>query len=188
MVLASSSRYRRDLLKRILPNFTSLPPGVDESALPGESAAAMSIRLARLKAESQADKPDVIVIGSDQVAELDGSILGKPGSAPKAIEQLLGCSGRWLTLHSAVCVIDGASRMRHEHVDITRLLFRELSARTAARYVARDNPIDCAGSFKFESLGITLFQRVETEDPTAIQGLPLIWLSDCLQRLGVPIL
>lgn len=189
VILASGSAYRRELLQRLVPHFEVARPDVDESPLPGEDCGALADRLALLKARLVASRhPDGIVIGSDQVADLDGRALGKPGSAQRAIEQLLACSGRTLVLHTAVCVVAPGGRAVHIHRDQTRLAFRPLTQETAARYVARDQPLDCAGSFKFEAAGIALFSRVETADPTAIQGLPLIWLSECLAALGVAII
>jgi septum formation protein len=189
VVLASGSAYRRELLRRLVSQFEVLPPEVDESTQPGERCEAQARRLAALKAGAvAAQRPASLVIGSDQVAELDGRALGKPGTASRAVEQLLACSGRTLVLHTAVCVIVLGERVARAHRDETRLRFRELTAVQAQRYVARDEPLDCAGSFKFEAGGIALFSQVDTADPTAIQGLPLIWLSECLASLGVAVL
>jgi septum formation protein len=189
IILASGSAYRRELLQRLIPRFDVARPDVDESPLPSEPCGALAERLALLKARAIAgQRPGAIVIGSDQVADLGGRALGKPGSAHRAVEQLLACSGRTLTLHTAVCVLGPDGQLPRRHRDQTQLQFRALTADIAQRYVARDQPLDCAGSFKFEAAGIALFSGVETADPTAIQGLPLIWLSACLAEMGVAIL
>lgn len=188
VILGSGSRYRRELLARLLPAFEVVAPGVDESARPGEQAAALALRLARLKAAGIATAhPDAVVIGSDQVAECEGRILGKPGTAERARGQLAACAGRELVLHTAVCVAGPAGTADGTHLDRTTLRFRPLRADEIARYVERDQPLDCAGSFKFESLGVALFADVVTRDPTAIQGLPLLWLAAELGRRGVAI-
>lgn len=189
VVLGSGSRYRRELLARVLPRFDVVVPHVDEAPQPGEPAARLAQRLARLKAEQvAASRPGAIVIGSDQVAECDGENLGKPGSAERAIAQLQRCAGRRLILHTAVCVIGPGGGASAAHLDRTSLSFRQLTPGEIVRYVARDQPYDCAGSFKFESLGAALFSDVETRDPTAIQGLPLLWLAQALAGFGVRIL
>ncbi len=188
IVLASGSAYRRELLGRVLPAFEVVVPAVDEAAQPDEPAAELAMRLAAAKAHAVASRrPDAVVIGSDQVAECEGAILGKPGSAARAIEQLRHCAGRRLVLHTAVCVIgpDGASR---NHLDQTTLQLRALDTEAIRAYVERDRPLDCAGSFRFEALGAALFSGVETRDPTAIQGLPLLWLCGALAGFGVRLL
>lgn len=188
IVLASGSVYRRDMLRRLVPHFEVIPPDVDETPRPGESCAALAERLAAAKARAIAvRRPAALVIGGDQVAELAGQPLGKPATAARAQQQLLACSGQILTLHTAACIIAPGEAAVCAHRDETRLSFRELTPAMAARYVARDRPLDCAGGFRFEAAGIALFSRVETSDPSAIQGLPLIWLTDCLASLGVPI-
>lgn len=189
VVLGSGSRYRRELLARLLPAFDVVVPRVDETQQPGEPAAGLAERLARLKAETVAAiRPDAVVIGSDQVAECEGEVLGKPGSSERAIAQLQRCAGRRLTLHTAVCVIGPGGGGTAVHVDRTRLSFRPLTTGEIVHYVSRDEPYDCAGSFKFESLGAALFSDVETRDPTAIQGLPLLWLAQALTDFGIRIL
>ncbi len=188
LVLGSGSRYRRELLTRLLPTFEVDAPRVDETPLPGESASALAVRLARCKASHVALAwPGAIIIGSDQVAECAGRILGKPGTAARAIGQLSHCSGRPLVLHTAVAVL-GPGQPVLEHMDRTTLQFRTLGTEEIARYVERDNPVDCAGAFKFESLGAALFSTVDTHDPTAIQGLPLLWLAAALRQLGVRVI
>jgi septum formation protein len=186
-VLASTSRYRRELLARLVPSFRVQAPQVDESALPHESPFALARRLALAKARAvAADCSAALVIGSDQVAELDGRALGKPGSVDAAQAQLAACSGREVDFHTALCVIDTrAADVVHTAVDRTRVVFRTLDAATIARYVDREQPLDCAGSFKCEGLGIALFERIETLDPTALVGLPLIALARLLRECGV---
>jgi septum formation protein len=189
VVLGSGSRYRRELLERLLPAFEVVVPAVDEAPRPNEGAAELAARLARLKATAVSrQRPVAVVIGSDQVAECEGRNLGKPGSADGAVSQLLSCSGRTLTLHTAVCVIGPVGTGAElSHLDRTSMQFRTLTPAIARRYVARDQPLDCAGSFRFEGLGASLFAEVWTRDPTAIQGLPLIWLTGALASFGIEI-
>jgi septum formation protein len=188
LVLASTSRYRRELLSRLTTNFRTIAPQVDESAHPGEAPGALAARLALAKAHAVADACDnALVIGSDQVAELEGIALGKPGTAEAARQQLAASSGRRVTFHTALCLIDtrDAGQRARSATDITRALFRDLATAEIARYVAIENPLDCAGSFKAESLGISLFERIESDDPTALIGLPLIALSRLLREAGI---
>lgn len=188
LVLASTSRYRRELLGRLGLPFRCLAPAVDETALPGEAPAALATRLALAKARAAATAcPRALVIGGDQVADLDGRTLGKPGSVEAARAQLTACSGREVLFHTAVCVVD----TRHEPArtqavaDSTRVVFRRLAAAEIARYVEAEHPLDCAGSFKAEGLGISLFERIESADPTALVGLPLIALARLLRTAGL---
>jgi septum formation protein len=190
LVLASTSRYRRELLARLTPNFRCVAPDVDENPLAHESPAALAGRLALAKAQAVAAKsPGAIVIGSDQSADLDGRPLGKPHSVENARAQLAACSGRTIAFHTGICVIDSrAAKPRIESAqDTTRVHFRELDAGTIARYVEREHPLDCAGSFKCEGLGIALFDRIESNDPTALIGLPLIALCKLLRELGIAV-
>ena len=185
VVLGSTSRYRAELLHRLLPEFTQAAPGVDEAALPDEAPAARALRLAIAKAEAVAQShPQALVIGSDQVAELDGQVLDKPGTAERAREQLRASSGRTVQFHTALRLLDARTGERHTHVDLTRAVFRELDESEIDRYVAREQPLDCAGSFKCEALGISLFERIETTDPSALIGLPLIALARLLRVAG----
>lgn len=187
VVLASTSRYRAELLKRLFDVFDQVAPDVDETPLANEAPVELATRLALAKANAVArDLHDAIVIGSDQVAELDGHVLGKPGTMVHAQAQLAACSGREVRFHTAVCVID-ARRDHHcaQAIDLTRVTFRTLSADEISRYVAREQPLDCAGSFKAEGLGISLFERIESEDPTALIGLPLIALAGLLRECSV---
>jgi len=188
LVLASTSRYRRELLARLTPNFRCIAPQVDETPLPDEAPAALAVRLAAAKAHAVASQtPAALVIGSDQVCDLDGRALGKPGNAAAAQAQLQACAGRAASFHTAVCLIDtrGTPQRAHAACDTTRVLLRALGADEIARYVAREQPLDCAGSFKCEALGIALFERIESLDPTALIGLPLIALSRLLREAGV---
>jgi septum formation protein len=186
LILASTSPYRRELLARLRVPFECQPPGCDEHRLPGEPAEALAARLARLKAETlAARRPGCVVIGADQVAVRGAEILGKPGSVERCIEQLRASSGRELAFLTAVHVVDGRTGRAASHLDCTRVRFRDLDAAEIARYVAADAPLDCAGGFKAESLGIALFERIESVDPTALTGLPLVWLSGALRRAGI---
>lgn len=188
LVLGSTSRYRGELLRRLWPDFDQRAPGTDETALPGEAPAARALRLAIAKAEAAADGlENALVIGSDQVAELDGRILDKPGTPERARAQLSASSGRIVRFHTALCLLDSRSGERHTHVDHTRVHFRELADGEIARYIAHEDPIDCAGSFKCEGLGISLFDRIDNEDPTALIGLPLIALARLLRQAGMPL-
>jgi septum formation protein len=190
LVLASTSRYRRELLARLVPSFRVQAPLVDEAALANESPFALAARLAEAKARAVAmNCAAALIIGSDQVAELDGRTLGKPGSIAAARGQLAACSGREVDFHTALCVVDtrnGTSTL-HAAVDRTRVAFRTLDAATIERYIEREQPLDCAGSFKCEGLGIALFERIETVDPTALVGLPLIALARLLRECGMTI-
>lgn len=185
IILASTSAYRAALLRRVLESFDQAAPGSDEAHVDGEAPAARAARLAEAKARAvAAQRPGCIVIGSDQVADLGGTVLDKPGTVHAAHRQLQASSGRQVVFHTAVCVVD-ARGDAHTHVDETRVTFRPLSAEDIERYVERERPLDCAGSFKCEGLGITLFERIENEDPTALVGLPLIATSRLLRQAGV---
>lgn len=184
LVLGSTSPYRRALLQRLGLPFAVDRPEVDETALAGETPAALVERLAREKALAvSARHPGAWIIGSDQLAELDGRPLGKPGGRAGALAQLAGMSGREVTFLTAVCLAhDGAATGLE--VDRTRVRFRDLAADEIERYVDAEQPFDCAGSFKSEGRGITLFEAIETRDPTALVGLPLIATSRLLRRAG----
>jgi len=187
LVLASGSSYRRLQLERLGLRCRSQAPNVDESRLPGEAPAAMAQRLAALKAGViAAQSPGAGVIGADQVAACESRILGKPGSAAAQSAQLLSCSGRELRFYTALTVID-ASGAAHNHLDLTLCHLRQLTADEVERYVAAEPAHDCAGGFKVEGLGITLFERIASEDPSALIGLPLLALCRILRKLGVAI-
>ena len=183
IILASTSRYRRELLARLQLPFTARSPDTVEDAIEGEMPAAMAARLALAKARSIA-APDAIVIGSDQVASLDGRLLRKPGSAEAAVAQLRAAQGRAVLFHTAVAVIATGSGRTLQHVDLTEVLFRRLDDAALAQYVRLESPLDCAGSFKSEGLGVALFERISSEDPTALSGLPLIFVADALRWGG----
>jgi septum formation protein len=191
LVLGSTSRYRRELLTRLTGKFRVVSPDVDETPLSNEMPAALAVRLAKSKAASVAAQcPGAVVIGSDQVADLGGSALGKPGSVENAIRQLNACSGRDVVFHTALCVIDARStHLNHfEAVDTTRVTFRKLGSPEIISYVEREMPLDCAGSFKSEGLGIALFESIETKDPTALIGLPIITLCKLLRDAGISVI
>lgn len=185
VILASTSAYRASLLRRLLDAFEQASPGTDEAPLPAEAPAERAARLAEAKARAVAvTRPGCVVIGSDQVADLDGKVLDKPGTVHAAHEQLSASSGREVVFHTAVCVIDAGGRAAL-HVDETRVHFRHLSTQDIERYVTRERPLDCAGSFKCEGLGIALFERIANEDPTALIGLPLIATCRLLRDAGI---
>ena len=185
IVLASSSIYRRGLLDRFLDEYEAVSPKVDESDDGTELPEHLAARLAREKAEAvSSTHRDSLIIGADQVAVLDDQVLGKPGDHQRDIEQLLAVSGRSLRFLTAVCVLDPAGRTRHEHIDRTAVRFRQFDLRLAETYLRHDEPYDCAGSFKVEGAGFVLFESVQTDDPTALIGLPMIWLAETLRTLG----
>jgi septum formation protein len=186
VLLASGSAYRKSLLERIIRHFDCVVPDIDETRLTGETAQASALRLSGLKASKCADiRPEAITIGSDQVPALGEETLGKPGTHERAIEQLQKCAGRSVIFHTAVSVIGPDRETLESHIDRTTVKFRSLGEEEIKAYLNREKPYDCAGSFKAEALGIVLFEHIETKDPTAILGLPLIWLSGCLRRRGV---
>ena len=189
LILASSSPYRRELLARLGLAFEGLPPHIDESPRPGEDFRATALRLATEKATAIAQQhPDAIVIGSDQVAHCDALRLDKPGSAEKAIEQLKAQRGKVSIFHTAVCVARDAGTTLFSEVVSTAVRFLSATALTdamIARYVAIENPIDCAGGAKSEGLGITLMAAMGGDDPTALVGLPLIALTRLLRQAGL---
>jgi septum formation protein len=186
LVLGSTSRYRAELLRRLGLEFESRAPGTEENERVGEAPAMRATRLATAKAtDAGAGLTDALVIGSDQVAELDGVLLEKPGSMERAREQLTACSGRSVHFHTALCVFDTSNGQLRSHLDLTRVHFRRLDDAEVRRYIEREQPLDCAGSFKCEGLGISLFERIENNDPTALIGLPLIALAQLLRDAGV---
>ena len=190
LVLASGSPYRRALLERLGLPFVQDPPAIDEHIAAGEAPAEAVMRLARAKAAAVlARPPGAIVIGSVQVAVRGDELLGKPGDAEHAALQLTRSGGRQVEFLTAVCVVGGTRPAEPaEHMDITRVVFRPLTPEEIRCYVERDAPFDCAGSFRAEGLGIALFERIDSQDPTGLIGLPLIWLAQALRRLGLPVL
>lgn len=187
LVLASTSPYRRSLLERLGLAFEVASPGTDESPLAGEAPPQTALRLAELKARSVAERhPEALVIGSDQVASCAGRVLDKPGSHEKALEQLRFVSGRAASFDTAVVLLDARTGEARGRVVPCTVRFRALDDARIARYLEREQPYDCAGSAKAEGLGIALIERIETEDPTSLIGLPLIALSEMLEQAGLP--
>lgn len=184
LILASTSKYRARLLARLQLPFSQVAPGVDESGFKNEPARLVAEKLALAKAQAVAARhPDAVVIGSDQVCAFDGTLLDKPGTVANAEAQLRRLAGNTHELFTAV-VIQHTGRSSL-FVDTTRLRMRALSPEEIATYVDLDQPLDCAGSYKIESLGVTLLTKVESQDATAIEGLPLLWVSKTLRDLGL---
>ena len=186
LILASSSAYRRELLGRLHLPFEAIAPHIDETPLAGESPEATALRLARAKAEAVAlQHPGALVIGSDQVATLDGEQIGKPGDHARALAQLQKMRGREVVFHTALCLWDG--RNKHAQVENVQVFvrFRDLPDAELDAYLRIEQPYDCAGSAKNEGLGIALLERIDSSDPTALTGLPLIALTGMLRRAGV---
>ena len=183
LILASTSPYRRELLARLRIPFETARPETDETARPGEAPAELARRLSAAKALAVARvNPTAWVIGSDQVAELDGRALGKPGGRAEAIDQLKAMSGRSVDFRTGLCLcVDGKEQVA---LDTTTVRFRILAEPEIARYVDAERPFDCAGSFKCEGLGISLFEAIESRDPTALVGLPLIATARLLREAG----
>ena len=186
LVLASGSPYRRLLLERLGLPFTSVAPEIDESPLPQERPAETALRLAEAKARAVgASHPDALVIGSDQIAEFDGAPLGKPRDPADALAQLRALRGRTAVFHTAVALLNTRSgHCQSALVDVVST-FRSLDDAALKAYLERERPFDCAGSVKVEALGIALFTRIASDDPTALIGLPLIRLTDMLAAEGV---
>jgi len=183
--LASSSPYRRDLLDRFLDSYEAVDPEVDETNDEDLEPAELARHLARRKAEAVAiNARKALVIGADQLAVLEDRVLGKPGDHAKAAEQLLAASGKSVTFLTAVCILDPVGRARYEHTDTTVVRFRNFDRRLVDAYLRHDQPYDCAGSFRIEGAGFVLFESVKTDDPTALVGLPMIWVADRLLQLG----
>ena len=184
LILASGSRYRADLLARLHLPFEGIAADIDETPLPNESAKKLSERLALVKARAVAKRvPQRWVLGSDQAAEVEDRILDKPGTRERAAEQLAFCSGREVRFFTAVALICGDQV--HTSMDLTRVRFRELGAAEISRYLDAESVLDCAGSFKCEGLGISLFERIDSQDPTGLIGLPLIAVRRLLMSAGV---
>ena len=185
LVLASSSRYRRELLQRLGLPFESWAPDIDERPLPAEPPRETAIRLARAKAEAGGRKfPTAWVIGSDQVADLDGRPIGKPGTFERAQQQLRDVSGHSVLFHTALSLWNAREARRHERLITTEVAFRRLTDAEIERYLEREHALDVAGSAKSEGLGIALLSRLGGEDPTALVGLPLIALAAMLRAEG----
>jgi septum formation protein len=186
LILASTSPYRRELLSRLRLPFDVIAPGVDEDAKPGEAPAALAQRLALRKAQAvAAHHADAVVIGSDQVADLDGQALGKPGGHERAVQQLRAMRGRDVLFHTAVAVLCAVTGFEQQTLVTVRVHFREISDKEIERYLQLEQPYDCAGSAKCEALGIALVDAIESDDPTALVGLPLIRTSAMLRAAGL---
>jgi septum formation protein len=188
LVLASTSPYRKELLGRLGLAFEVAAPHTDERALSGEAPPDTSLRLAALKAQAvRAAHRDALIIGSDQVAMSNGRRLDKPGDHANAVRQLKALSGKSADFHTAVALLDAANGNMQTRVVPCRVHFREMDDRRIDSYLQREKPYDCAGSAKAEGLGIALIARIETEDPTSLIGLPLIAVTEMLERAGLPV-
>jgi septum formation protein len=186
LVLASTSPYRRSLLERLGLPFATAAPDVDEAALPDETPPDLVTRLAEAKARALAHAhPGALIIGSDQVAAMDDAVLGKPGNRERAIAQLGRASGRVLTFYTGLCLLNTGTGRCQTVCEPFRVHFRRLSPAQIEGYIAREQPFNCAGSFKSEGLGIALFERLEGDDPNALVGLPLIRLIGMLAAEGL---
>ncbi len=186
LILASTSPYRRELLERLRLPFRVQAPRVDETAFAGEAPAALAGRLALAKAQAVAQfAADAVVIGSDQVADLDGRALGKPGNRERAAEQLHAMSGQRVVFHTGVAVVCTARRHEASAVVAATVRVRRLTAAEIDRYLSLEQPFDCAGSAKSEALGIALLDAIESDDPTALVGLPLIRTCAMLRAVGL---
>ncbi len=189
ILLASSSRYRHQLLKKILADFDSAAPNLDESALPNESPTQLASRLGVSKAHAlQTQFPGLLIIGSDQVACCGSQTLGKPGSREHAIAQLHLCNAQRVDFFTSICVLNARTGEYRCAIDNTQVYFRSLTTQQIEHYVDREQPYDSAGSFKAEALGIALFDKIESTDPNALIGLPLIKLIQLLESFDVQIL
>ena len=186
LILASTSPWRRELLARLGVDFEVVAPEVPEEHLAGESPTDRALRLATAKAQAVSTRyPQALVLGSDQVAACGGEVLDKPGDARRCREQLQRLSGHTTHFYTAGVLLGARAALHLAHVDTTTVVFRELSAGEIDRYVAREQPFDCAGGFRVEALGIALFDCIESQDPTALIGLPLIWLAGALRAAGL---
>ena len=185
ILLASASRYRQGLIDRFLDEYEILSPQIDESPEKDEEPSNLAYRLARAKVEAVSRKNrEALIIGADQLAVLGDRVLGKPGNHRAAVEQLMAASGKKMDFLTAVCILDSVTCGRYQHMDITTVRFRHFDRRLAEAYLRHDKPYDCAGSFKIEGAGFVLFESVSTDDPTALIGLPMIWVAGILRSLG----
>jgi septum formation protein len=186
LILGSTSRYRRELLTRLRLPFECVAPAVDETPRPGEAPADLALRLALEKARDVASRhPTAVVIGSDQVADLDGLPIGKPGSHDRAVAQLRRMRGRTVVFQTAVAVVQANPGFERSSLAAVRVRFRDLSDGEIEHYLRLEQPYDCAGSAKSESLGIALLESIESDDPTALVGLPLIRTCALLREAGL---
>ncbi len=185
LILASTSPYRRVLLERLQLPFTAIAPGVTEEPVAGELPPDRALRLSLAKAQAVAARhPQAVVIGSDQVASDGQRVLEKPGDAARCCAQLASLSGSGASFHTGCALLGAHGAVRLVHLDTTTVFFRSLGRQEIERYVQREQPFDCAGGFRAEGLGIALFESIESVDPTALIGLPLIWLAGALRRAG----
>jgi len=188
LILASTSKYRKILLQRFDTPFDCHAPEIDETPLKNESPYNLVERLAVQKANAvSVEHPQSVIIGSDQLAVFDTQIIGKPGTQPAALKQLRLFSGQLIEFLTAVSVVCRESNFSEHHIDITRVRFRTLQDEEIVRYLEKEKPFDCAGAFKAESLGITLFKHISSEDPTALIGLPLIQTAAMLRQAGLAV-
>ncbi len=189
LILASSSIYRQQLLQRLRLPFTAVSPDIDETPRPAEHAADTASRLAEQKARALAGRfPDALIIGSDQVAILNGEAISKPGNHANAVQQLTAASGRSVYFHTALCLLNSGSAEVQTKIASNEVKFRRLTAEQIERYLRAEKPYDCAGSAKCEGLGIALIESIRGDDPNALIGLPLIELTTMLMRAGVSVL
>ena len=186
LILASSSAYRRALLARLGLPFDCVTPDCNETPLENESAPALAARLALLKAKTVAKThPEALIIGSDQVAAFNNSVLGKPGDHPNAVAQLSKLAGKTVYFYTALALLNAKTGVFHQTVETVEVKFKPLSPATIDAYLHAEKPYDCAGAFKSEGLGIILFEHIRSDDPTALIGLPLIKLCQFLEKEGV---
>lgn len=186
LVLGSTSRYRRELLQRLNVPFSVAAPDVDETPAAGEAPGILALRLALAKAHAvSAQHPEAVVIGSDQVADLNGAALGKPGHHERAVEQLRQMRGQTVVFHTALAVVCAATGFEQVDTALVRVKFRDLNDDEIERYLRAEQPYDCAGSAKSEGLGIALLDAIESDDPTALIGLPLIRTCKMLRAAGL---
>jgi len=189
LILASSSRYRKELLSRLGINFNTQSPNIDESSQLSETPSQLVLRLSEAKARALVTThPDALIIGSDQVATIDKLILTKPGNHENAVQQLTSSSGKQVIFHTGLCLFNSKSNVTQLDVITYSVTFRTLTDEQIDRYLKREQPYDCAGSFKSEGLGISLFEKMQGDDPSALMGLPLIKLITMLETEGVTVL
>ncbi|MCR8921950.1 Maf family nucleotide pyrophosphatase [Dasania sp. GY-MA-18] len=188
LILASSSPYRKQLLQRLALSFSCISPDIDETPYPQENAQQLVLRLAQQKAQAIANGGHQgLIIASDQVATLNGNILGKPGNHANACRQLQQCSGQAATFYTSLHLLNSQSAESQQCVETYTVYFRELNAAQIERYLIKEQPYQCAGSFKMEGLGICLFEKLQGDDPNSLIGLPLIQLISMLANEGIPI-
>lgn len=189
LVLASSSPFRKEVLSRLGLPFDTVSPNADETVRENEPPSELVVRLASLKAETAAhDYPDALIIGSDQVAALDGRILGKPGDHQKAVQQLQMASGRSVMFYTGLCLLNSKTGISQTDYSIFTVKFRDLTDEQIENYLQKEKPYNCAGSFKSEALGSALFDSLDGDDPTSLIGLPLIKLIRMLEHEGVRVI